>query len=108
MTGITNYDLIGEFGRSNWLQNFYLIIIYNILFSILTSSCLLNKFTATVRDYILQSVTLYMHNVREANQVRTSKFWAMRSWKTQHANGTNGNVMGVTANGASSSTSKNE
>ncbi|XP_071788837.1 protein LMBR1L-like [Asterias amurensis] len=106
--GITNYDLIGEFGRSNWLQNFYLIIIYNILFSILTSSCLLNKFTATVRDYILQSVTLYMHNVREANQVRTSKFWAMRSWKTQHANGTNGKVTGVTANGASPSTSKNE
>ncbi|XP_022106566.1 protein LMBR1L-like isoform X2 [Acanthaster planci] len=90
--GVTSYDLIGEFGRSDWLQNFYLVIGYNLLFSILTSSCLLNKFTSTVRVYIQHSVAQYVHNVREANHFRTSSFWSQKSQNgnTAHVKGTNG------------------
>ncbi|KAG9340249.1 hypothetical protein JZ751_021690, partial [Albula glossodonta] len=34
--GITRFDLLGDFGRYNWLGNFYIVFLYNILFAGLT------------------------------------------------------------------------
>jgi len=58
-TGITNFDLLGNYGRLEWLGNFYLVLSYNLVFAVATVICLTTKFTASVRtaliDGILQS-----------------------------------------------------
>ncbi|ESP01629.1 hypothetical protein LOTGIDRAFT_139400 [Lottia gigantea] len=50
--GITNFDLIGNFGSMDWLGNFYIIFSYNLIFAVCTALCLVTKFTATVRHEI--------------------------------------------------------
>ncbi|XP_014371044.2 protein Lilipod [Papilio machaon] len=47
--GITNFDLLGEFGRIKWLGNFKLVMFYNALFAGTVTLCLVRKFTASVR-----------------------------------------------------------
>ena len=50
--GITNFDLLGDFGKMDWLGNFYIILSYNLVFAVATALSLVNKFTATVRHEI--------------------------------------------------------
>uniref|UniRef100_A0A2C9KF29 Limb development membrane protein 1 n=1 Tax=Biomphalaria glabrata TaxID=6526 RepID=A0A2C9KF29_BIOGL len=50
--GITNFDLVGNFGSMDWLGNFYIILLYNILFAVSTALCLFTKFTSAVRREI--------------------------------------------------------
>nr|KAG5695077.1 hypothetical protein BaRGS_032570 [Batillaria attramentaria]KAG5707139.1 hypothetical protein BaRGS_011850 [Batillaria attramentaria] len=52
MLGITNFDLIGNFGSMDWLGNFYLILTINIVFAAATALSLVTKFTAAVRQEI--------------------------------------------------------
>lgn len=47
--GITNFDLLGDFGRIEWLGNFRIVLLYNLVFAATATLCLVNKFTATVR-----------------------------------------------------------
>ncbi|KAF7238223.1 Protein LMBR1L [Varanus komodoensis] len=47
--GITRFDLLGDFGRFNWLGNFYIVFLYNMLFAGLTTLCLVKKFTWAVQ-----------------------------------------------------------
>ncbi|XP_032222375.1 limb region 1 protein homolog [Nematostella vectensis] len=56
--GITNFDLMGEFGRLDWLGNIRVIIIYNVWFEVATAFCLVNKFTAAVRNALFEQVRL--------------------------------------------------
>lgn len=49
LTGVTNFDLLGEFGNIEWLGNFKLVLLYNLVFAAAATLCLVNKFTATVR-----------------------------------------------------------
>ncbi|XP_026737446.1 protein Lilipod isoform X2 [Trichoplusia ni] len=49
MLGITNFDLLGEFGRIEWLGNFKLVLLYNAIFAGAVTLCLVSKFTASVR-----------------------------------------------------------
>lgn len=48
--GITNFDLLGDFGRIDWLGSFYIVLFYNIVFAGATALCLGTKITATVRQ----------------------------------------------------------
>ncbi|XP_037948049.1 protein Lilipod-like isoform X1 [Teleopsis dalmanni] len=48
--GITNFDLLGDFGAIEWLGNFQIVLLYNLVFGTTTALCLANKFTATVRQ----------------------------------------------------------
>lgn len=50
--GMTNFDLLGDFGSIEWLGNFKLVLFYNLIFAIATIGCLTTKFTATVRKEI--------------------------------------------------------
>ncbi|XP_018048443.1 PREDICTED: protein Lilipod [Atta colombica] len=50
--GMTNFDLLGDFGRIEWLGNFKLVLLYNLIFATAAISCLTTKFTATVRKEI--------------------------------------------------------
>jgi len=49
-TGITNFDLLGNFGQIEWLGNFYIVFSYNVIFSVASALSLLNKFTLTIRQ----------------------------------------------------------
>ena len=48
--GITNFDLLGDYGRIEWLGNFLIVLMYNVIFAITATLCLINKFTARVRS----------------------------------------------------------
>ncbi|XP_050491575.1 LMBR1-like protein lilipod isoform X2 [Bombus vancouverensis nearcticus] len=50
--GMTNFDLLGDFGRIEWLGNFELVLFYNLIFATAAIGCLVTKFTATVRKEI--------------------------------------------------------
>uniref|UniRef100_S4RXV9 Limb development membrane protein 1-like n=1 Tax=Petromyzon marinus TaxID=7757 RepID=S4RXV9_PETMA len=54
--GITNFDLLGDYGRFNWLGNFYIVLLYNLLFAGLTTLCLVTKFTAAVRQELFKAL----------------------------------------------------
>ncbi|XP_078737726.1 protein LMBR1L-like isoform X1 [Lampetra fluviatilis] len=56
--GITNFDLLGDYGRFNWLGNFYIVLLYNLLFAGLTTLCLVTKFTAAVRQELFKALGL--------------------------------------------------
>ncbi|KAM4704778.1 limb region 1 protein homolog [Rhinophrynus dorsalis] len=56
--GITRFDLLGDFGRFNWLGNFYIVVLYNLLFTIGTTLCLVRKFTSAVREELLKAIGL--------------------------------------------------
>ncbi|KAH8307574.1 hypothetical protein KR044_003459, partial [Drosophila immigrans] len=47
--GITNFDLLGDFGAIEWLGNFQIVLLYNLVFGTTTALCLVNRFTAPVR-----------------------------------------------------------
>ncbi|XP_038117521.1 protein Lilipod [Culex quinquefasciatus] len=47
--GITNFDLLGDFGQIEWLGNLLIVLLYNVIFGTAATLCLVNKFTATVR-----------------------------------------------------------
>ncbi|GAB0100221.1 Protein Lilipod [Sergentomyia squamirostris] len=47
--GISNFDLLGDFGQIEWLGNFQIVFLYNLVFGTATTLCIVNKFTATVR-----------------------------------------------------------
>lgn len=54
--GITNFDLVGNFGSMDWLGNFYIIFGYNAIFTGATMICIVTKVTVTVRHEILQRI----------------------------------------------------
>ena len=41
--GMTNFDLLGDFGRIEWLGNFYVVLLYNVVFLVSTTLCLMGK-----------------------------------------------------------------
>jgi hypothetical protein len=47
--GITNFDLLGDFGSIEWLGNFQIVLLYNLSFAAASTLCVVNKFTAKVR-----------------------------------------------------------
>ncbi|KAJ6656445.1 hypothetical protein lerEdw1_003733 [Lerista edwardsae] len=53
--GFTRFDLLGDFGRFNWLGNFYIVILYNMLFAGLTTLCLVKKFTWAVQAELIRA-----------------------------------------------------
>uniref|UniRef100_A0A8C6VE47 Limb development membrane protein 1 n=1 Tax=Naja naja TaxID=35670 RepID=A0A8C6VE47_NAJNA len=74
--GITRFDLLGDFGRFNWLGNFYIVLSYNLLFAIMTTLCLVRKFTSAVREELLKALGLdklhLSHNTRDPETTKPS------------------------------------
>ncbi|XP_044770791.1 protein LMBR1L isoform X2 [Neomonachus schauinslandi] len=56
--GLTHFDLLGDFGRFNWLGNFYIVFLYNAAFAGLTTLCLVKTFTAAVRAELIRAFGL--------------------------------------------------
>ncbi|XP_042563506.1 limb region 1 homolog-like protein isoform X2 [Clupea harengus] len=57
--GITRFDLLGDFGRYNWLGNFHIVFLYNVVFAGLTSACLMNTLTWTVQRELIRAFGLH-------------------------------------------------
>ncbi|KAF3860434.1 hypothetical protein F7725_000689 [Dissostichus mawsoni] len=57
--GITRFDLLGDFGRYNWLGNFYIVFMYNMLFAGLTSASLINTVTWAVQRELIRAFGLH-------------------------------------------------
>ncbi|XP_028850311.1 limb region 1 homolog-like protein isoform X2 [Denticeps clupeoides] len=57
--GITRFDLLGDYGRYNWLGNFYIVFLYNVLFAGLTSACLINMLTWAVQRELIRAFGLH-------------------------------------------------
>ncbi|XP_044761965.1 protein Lilipod [Coccinella septempunctata] len=47
--GITNFDLLGDFGRIEWLDDLYVVVGYNLMFAASSMLCVSMKFSAPVR-----------------------------------------------------------
>ncbi|NXI46150.1 LMBRL protein, partial [Galbula dea] len=54
--GITRFDLLGDFGRYNWLGNFHIIFLYNMSFAGLTTLCLVKKFSWAVQAELIRAL----------------------------------------------------
>lgn len=63
--GITNFDLLGDFGAIEWLGNFQIVLLYNLIFGIATAFCLINKFTATVRQELCTRLVIRMFSKKK-------------------------------------------
>ncbi|CAN9516116.1 unnamed protein product [Ophioblennius macclurei] len=57
--GITRFDLLGDFGRFNWLGNFYIVFMYNMLFAGLTSASLIKTVTWAVQRELIRAFGLH-------------------------------------------------
>ncbi|XP_040009881.1 limb region 1 homolog-like protein isoform X1 [Xiphias gladius] len=57
--GITRFDLLGDFGRFNWLGNFYIVFLYNMLFAGLTSASLIKTVTWAVQRELIRAFGLH-------------------------------------------------
>ncbi len=51
-TGITNFDLLGNFSEVKWLGNFYLVVLCNVAFASFASLALFDKVTVRARQEI--------------------------------------------------------
>uniref|UniRef100_A0A8C3UGA1 Protein LMBR1L n=1 Tax=Catharus ustulatus TaxID=91951 RepID=A0A8C3UGA1_CATUS len=56
--GITRFDLLGDFGRFNWLGNFYIVFLYNMGFAGLTTLCLVKRVSWAVQAELIRRVVL--------------------------------------------------
>ncbi|KAM9617400.1 protein LMBR1L isoform 3-T3 [Morphnus guianensis] len=57
--GITRFDLLGDFGRFNWLGNFYIVFLYNMGFAGLTTLCLVKKVSWAVQAELICAFGLH-------------------------------------------------
>ncbi|XP_061871571.1 protein LMBR1L isoform X2 [Colius striatus] len=57
--GITRFDLLGDFGRFNWLGNFYIIFLYNMGFAVLTTLCLVKRVSWAVQAELIRAFGLH-------------------------------------------------
>ena len=58
LLGITNFDLLGSFGKMKWLGNFYIVLLYNAIFIFSASLSIFNKVTSRVRQEIISRYVL--------------------------------------------------
>ncbi|KAG7255793.1 hypothetical protein CRUP_012676 [Coryphaenoides rupestris] len=58
-SGITRFDLLGDFGRYNWLGNFYVVFLYNMMFAGLTSASLIKTVTWAVQRELIRAFGLH-------------------------------------------------
>ncbi|GLH03115.1 Protein Lilipod [Gryllus bimaculatus] len=73
--GITNFDLLGDFGKIRWLGNFKIVLLYNLVFAGAVALVLTNKFTATVRRDLLARLHSFVMTLLSKEPLRHAA-WA--------------------------------
>ncbi|XP_065156822.1 protein Lilipod isoform X2 [Atheta coriaria] len=72
--GITNFDLLGDYGSIEWLGNFKIVLLYNLGFAGAATLCLFNKFTAKVRRELYARHRQDKHHYRCINEDNCKEF----------------------------------
>lgn len=54
--GITNFDLLGDFGRIEWLGNMKIVLLYNATFVTVTTLCVFKKLTTPVCKELIERI----------------------------------------------------
>ncbi|XP_058456913.1 protein Lilipod [Malaya genurostris] len=88
--GITNFDLLGDFGQIEWLGNFLIVLLYNVIFGTAATLCLVNKFTATVRRELcarLKALFNYSSHLESSIYHNSLSHLANHSHPTQNSTG---------------------
>ncbi|KAM6106290.1 LOW QUALITY PROTEIN: protein LMBR1L [Pterocles gutturalis] len=57
--GITRFDLLGDFGRFDWLGNFSIVFLYNMGFAGLTTLCLVKRVSWGAQAELLRALGLH-------------------------------------------------
>ncbi len=70
--GITNFDLLGSFAEVKWLNNMYIVLLYNAVFAAAAATCLINHFTARIREEIVRRFALVFHAIVPVARVRAA------------------------------------
>lgn len=83
--GITNFDLLGEFGRIEWLGNFYVVLFYNCLFAVATALCLTSKITIAVSRELLKRFRDVSAKVRESFSTGRNSLQFMQLNNSSHS-----------------------
>ncbi|XP_054153171.1 protein Lilipod-like [Oppia nitens] len=63
--GITNFDLLGNFGRVEWLGNFYIVLFQNCVFATTAALCLTTKIVTAVSRELLKRFKEFSAYMRE-------------------------------------------
>jgi len=76
--GITNFDLLGNFGRIRWLGNYFIIFAVNFLFGGAAAVCLFNKVTHRAQVEIWRRLTNFLGGLKQ-NVTQKLGLWG-KSW----------------------------
>ena len=63
--GITNFDLLGNFGRIEWLGNFYVVLFQNCVFATTAALCLTTKIVTAVSRELFKRFKEFSKYLRE-------------------------------------------
>lgn len=66
--GMTNFDLLSDFGRIEWLGNFYIVLLYNVVFFVSTTLCLMGKRELVLTINLFKAVIAQYHVKRRRNK----------------------------------------
>jgi len=76
--GITNFDLLGNFGRIRWLGNYFIIFAVNFLFGGAAAVCLFNKVTHRAQVEIWRRLSNFLGGLKQ-NVTQKLGLWG-KSW----------------------------
>lgn len=62
--GMTNFDLLADFGRLEWLGNFYIVLLYNVVFLVSTTLCLMGKREMVLTINLFKAIIGSSHHKR--------------------------------------------
>jgi len=79
--GITNFDLLGNYGKIRWLGNYFLIFAVNFLFAAAAALCLFNKVTQKAQQEIWRRISHVVSGFKQ-NVVRRVASWC-KDWGLQ-------------------------
>jgi len=72
--GITNFDLLGNYGKIRWLGNYFLVFAVNFLFGGAAALCLFDRVTHRAQLEIWRRISQFVRGFKE-NVVRKLGFW---------------------------------
>ncbi len=55
-----------------WLNNMYIVLLYNAVFAAAAATCLINHFTARIREEIVRRFALVFHAIVPVARVRAA------------------------------------
>jgi len=76
--GITNFDLLGNFGRIRWLGNYFIIFAVNFLFGGAAAVCLFNKVTHRAQVEIWRRMSSFVMGLKQTVTLKLG-LWG-KSW----------------------------